>query len=412
MQLTIFDETEQIAQEHLSLDAASLYGAFEKVQDGRKEKGKRYPLALVLTLIMLAKMAGEKSISGVVDWVNGRKKLLKKELNWPKRFPVNSTYSEVLAHCDGKEIAEAIAQVILKARAVEQCGTEPSRLQKNLQDEKKLIHTAMDGKTLRGTLGHANEEQPPVHVLSFYECESGIVLTQETVKSKENEITAAGALIHPMLVKGRIISADAMHTQKKWCTCVHLYGGYYLVIAKDNQPTVRQDLQDFFEDKDLDLSKVEHYKKVQKGHGRLEVREIWISTEMNEWFEKDWTGIAQVFKLRRYVKRGDKESIEIVYGFTNLPRKKASAKRILDLNQKHWSIENRLHYRRDVTLGEDACQVRIRNAPQALAALNGGILALMDWLGVNNVAKQMRHFSAEPLDALQLLVGRLSRENG
>ncbi|GCF11195.1 hypothetical protein [Dictyobacter arantiisoli] len=75
-----------------------------------------------------------------------------------------------------------------------------------------------------------------------------------------------------------------------------------------------------------------------------------------------------------------------MYGFTNLPRRKANAKRLLELNQKHWFIENRLHYRRDVTLGEDACQVRVNGAPQVLAALNGEILALMDYLGVSNVA--------------------------
>jgi hypothetical protein len=83
--------------------------------------------------------------------------------------------------------------------------------------------------------------------------------------------------------------------------------------------------------------------------------------------------------------------------------------RLLELNQKHWFIENRLHSRRDGALGEDACHVRVRSAPQVLAALNGGILAIMDYLGVSNVAKQMRHFCAQPQEALQLLVGKLSR---
>ena len=130
---------------------------------------------------------------------------------------------------------------------------------------------------------------------------------------------------------------------------------------------------------------------------------------MNEWFEKEWAGIAQIFRIRRTVKEGEKMREEIIYGFTNLSRRKASAKQILKLNQQHWHVENRLHYRRDVTLGEDACQVRLQGAPQALAAINGGILAIMDWLGVNNVAKQMRHFCAHPQEALQLLLGRLSR---
>lgn len=108
------------------------------------------------------------------------------------------------------------------------------------------------------------------------------------------------------------------------------------------------------------------------------------------------------------MKEGEKTREEMVYGFTNLPRRKANAKQLLQLNQQHWHVENRLHYRRDVTLGEDACQVRIQGAPQALAAINGGILALMDWIGVKNVAKQMRHFCAQPHEAVQLLLGRLS----
>lgn len=291
MDLTIFGEGEQFKQEARQIDAASLYRAFEQVKDGRKARGKQYPLALLLTLIMLGKLAGEKTISGIRDWIEERKWEMKKQLDWPKRFPVQSTYDEALAKCSGEEIA----QVILKARAVKKCGEEPSRLVSQQTEEEKLLHTAMDGKTMRGTLKHAKEGQPPVHFLSLYECESGIVLTQRAVKSKENEITATGALLHPLLVKGRIISTDAMHTQKKWCAGVDGYGGYYLVIAKENQPGVLQDLRDFFGDKELDGGEWEYHKTVQKGHGRLETREIWTSTQMNSWFEKEWAGIAQIF---------------------------------------------------------------------------------------------------------------------
>jgi predicted transposase YbfD/YdcC len=412
MDLSIFDQIEQVSQASLSRDAQSLYSAFERVKDGRKAKGKRYPLALLLTLIFLGKLAGETQINGIVDWIKERQDELKRHLNWPKRFPVNSTYSEALAKCSAEEIVQAIAQVILKARAVEKCAEEPSRLLHEEEEEEPLIHTAMDGKTMRGTLGHKSVQQPSVHLLSLYDCESGIVLAQRTVKSKENEITASGTLLHPLLLKGRIISTDALHTQKKWCAGVAAYGGYYLVIAKDNQPTVRQDLEDFFADQELDGGEWEYHKNVQKGHGRLEVREIWASVQMNEWFEKEWAGIAQIFTIHRTIKTGEKEREEQVYGFTNLSRKKAPAKRLLQLNQQHWHIENRFHYRKDVTLGEDACQVRMRGAPESLAALNGGILAVMDWLGVTNVAKQMRHFCAQPQEAFPLLLGKLSRQNG
>ncbi len=408
MYLSIFDSAEKVAAEGLSIDPASLYRAFEHVADGRKKKGKRYPLPLLLTLLLLGKLAGETSVNGIVDWIKERQTWLRGQLNWPKRFPTNSTYSEALARCDAQQIVTVIASVLLKARAVEQGGSQPTHLEAHKQAE-ALTHVAMDGKTLRGTLRHEREGQPSVHLLSLYECHSGIVLTQRAVHSKENEISAAAALVHPALVKGRIISTDAMHTQKKWCACVHAYGGYYLTIVKKNQPHMYEDLVDFFDDPDAEQQEWQHAQSVQKGHGRLEVRAIWTSTQMNDWFETEWAGVAQVFRLRRCVKEGDKEREEIVYGVTNLPRKKANASRLLALQQAHWRIENRLHYRRDVTLGEDACQVRMSGAPQALAALNGGVLALMDWLHVPNVASQMRHFCAHPGEALQLLCHKLLR---
>ena len=127
MYLTIFDEVEPSGQESVAIDVASLYSEFEKVKDGRGEKGKRYPLPLLLTLLLLGKMAGESTINGIVDWIKERQGWLKRQFDWPKRFPVNSTYSHALAHCDGQEIAQAIAHVIFKARAREQCETEPSR---------------------------------------------------------------------------------------------------------------------------------------------------------------------------------------------------------------------------------------------------------------------------------------------
>lgn len=411
--LSILDQAGQVSQEVVAIDPASLYQAFEKVKDGRERKGTRYPLAFVLTLIMLGKMAGETTTEGIVDWVNLRKEELRRLLNWPKKFPTYNVYTRVLTHCDHQEVAKAIAQVILHARSVERCGEEPSRLlAQQVNGEENLIHTAVDGKVMRGTLKHDRDDQPPVHLLTFYECESGIVLDQFSVEKKENEYSRCLAILHPLLVKGRILTADAGIGYKEWCGVVHFMGGYYDIPIKDNHPAVRQDLILFFEDEGTDRSEFQYYEETNKGHGRRETREIWTSTQMNGYFERDWPGIAQVWKIKRTVKEKGEERIEIVYGITNLPRKKANAERLLQLNRKHWAIENCLHHRRDVTLGEDASQVRTKGAPEVLAALNGGLLALMDFFGIKNVAKQMRRFCKYPREALQLLLGKLSRKNG
>lgn len=413
MNITIFDQVEQVDQNILEIDAASFYRAFEQVKDGRNPKGKRYPLAFLFTLILLGKMAGETKMNGIIDWIAERKHELKKLLNWPKDFPVEKTYRDALAKCDHREVTRAIAQVLVKARAVEQCGTEPSRLIAQKEPgEEQLLQTAVDGKILRGTLKHERDDQPKVHLLSFYECESGLVLDQFLVPKENNEESACKAILHPLLVKGRIISADAIFSSRPWCAAIHAYDGYYLIPIKDNNPAVLHYLTEFFNDNGIDRGEFHYHKEVNKGHGRLEVREIWTSTQMNEWFQQEWVGIAQVFMIRKVVKEKGKEIMKISYGITNLPRAKADARRILQLKRKHWRVENRLHYRRDVTLMEDASQVRTKGAPEVLAALNGGLLALMDYMEVNNVAKQMRHFCAHPRKALQWLLGNLSTQNG
>jgi len=178
---------------------------------------------------------------------------------------------------------------------------------------------------------------------------------------------------------------------------------------------------------------------------------------MNEWFAREWTGIAQSFQVTRTVKRKCRRVIEqteaqqqtpaseaqpssqqptpatlppkakpskkrkqvifveetsqqVVYGFTNLTPAQASPEAIATFLRKHWAIENRLHWRRDVTLREDHSQVRTTGKPPVLAVLNNIVLSLMDWLGVRNVPDQMRLFAAFPTLALDLLLGSLTFE--
>ena len=210
-----------------------------------------------------------------------------------------------------------------------------------------------------------------------------------------------------MLVKGRIISADALHTQHAFCFSVTRWDGDYVLIAKDNQPTLADDLRLFFTEPPVDCRDWRTARTVDKGHGRLEIRELVASTELNEFLAGQWAGIAQVFRLTRTVYEKGAMRREVVYGITSLPSTRASAARLLALVRTHWKIENRLHWRRDVTLREDHCQVRKGEAPRILALLNSFLLALLDLFGVSNVPKQMRTFDAQPLLAVRLLLGSL-----
>jgi hypothetical protein len=166
-------------------------------------------------------------------------------------------------------------------------------------------------------------------------------------------------------------------------------------------------LQLFFEEPPVDCRDWRTARTIDKGHGRVEIRELVASTELNDFLTGQWAGVAQVFRLTRTVHEDGKTRTEVVYGMTSLSPARASAARLLELVRDHWAIENRLHWRRDVTLREDHCQVRKGTAPRVLAVLNSFLLAMLDFLNVSNVPKQMRQFDAHPLLAVRLLLGSL-----
>ena len=197
-----------------------------------------------------------------------------------------------------------------------------------------------------------------------------------------------------------------MHTQRALCAQIHRYRGDYILLAKDNQPTLHEDSADLFEDRIPDRRRWQQAETWDKGHGRLEHRHLTCSPDLNDWFAKDWEGIEQVFRLERtrlLLKAGTIEH-EVIYGLSSLPFQQAPASRLLSVIRNHWAIENRLHWRRDVTLGEDTCQTRTGSPPSLLAQLNSTVLSLMDSIGVRNVPRQMRYFDAHPEQALALVL--------
>lgn len=128
------------------------------------------------------------------------------------------------------------------------------------------------------------------------------------------------------------------------------------------------------------------------------------STELNDYLAARWPGVQQVFRVEQRIHCRGKLTIEYAYGMTSLPPELLPPDALLALVRHHWSIENRAHWRQDVTLGEDACKVPYGQAPQVLAALNNIVLAFIELLGVKNAARQIRAFAAAPVDALDLLM--------
>lgn len=378
----------------------SLYEALQGIPDKRRRAGKRYPLPVLICLLCLAKMAGQTTLKGATEWVRLRGAQLSSAFGLKRTaMPCQMTYKRILEAIDAQVLNDLLAAFFTRWEAQQRCENEPSRLQ---TESGHLEHAqvAIDGKAVRAT----SKEGQPVHQLSAYDVKTGIVLFQVNVQEKQNEISALKPLLTSSFIRGRIFSLDAMHTQTALCAKIDGGGGYYLLVAKDNQPSLAKDLADFFTAPPPDWRRTQA-ETWDKAHGRLEHRRIICSPELNEWFARRWVGVAQVFCLERttLLLKSGKQRHQIVYGLSNLSLTQAPALRMLELNRAHWGIENRLHWRRDVTLGEDSCQTRTGAAPGILARLNSAVLSLMDRLGVHNVARQARFFDAHVEAAVQAL---------
>lgn len=399
MNSIILEEARELAGWNAESEILSIYTPMKSVSDARRKQGKRYSLALILTYLLLAKAAGETTLQAIAEWIRLRGSWLQEVLPGVRpTFPCAATYSNVLRAVDPDQLNHVLMALLTRVRAEKR---EPGEQQ----------HVALDGKTLRGTQGHLAEDQRKMHQVNLYETQTGVILKEQVVAEKESEQSRVSELLIPLYLKGRLLSADALHTHASVCSNILASEGDYLLFAKGNQPTLKEDLRLFFQEPPVDCRDWRTGRTCESSHGRLEIREIVASTELNDFLAKPWPGIAQVFRLRRRICKPLSCTQEWVYGFTSLSPRLASPQRLLELIRNHWAIENRLHRRRDVTLGEDACQVRKGMAPRTLAVLNSFLLAVFDWLEVRNVPRQMRVFAANPLLALRLFIGSLSREN-
>ena len=159
------------------IDALSVYRAFEQLEDGRDKRGVRYPLALILTLIVLGKIAGMTTLAGIAEWVRLRAGWLSQVLPCTRKsFPCAATYSNILRAVDAEQVTQGINDLLSRVGAAKRCGEEPSRLMEQQEQREEHVHVALDGKTLRGTLGHRAEDQKKMHQLTLYETRTGVIL--------------------------------------------------------------------------------------------------------------------------------------------------------------------------------------------------------------------------------------------
>jgi predicted transposase YbfD/YdcC len=203
---------------------------------------------------------------------------------------------------------------------------------------------------------------------------------------------------------------DAMHTQRTTAQQILDQGGHYLMVVKENQPELYHAIQLLFDQPPwLEQERANEYQRehfANKGHGRRERRSLESSPTLCDYL--DWPGVGQVLRRQceRLVLKTGVISHETTYGITSLRAEQAGPMQLETLCRGHWTIENRVHYVRDVTMGEDANQTHVGHAPHALAALRNAILSLFRRHGWTNIAAAFRHYGASVSRALELIGAR------
>jgi predicted transposase YbfD/YdcC len=374
-----------LADEPCLLDLWPLFQQWWTFPDPRHARGKRYALGAMLSIATLAKLAGCQCPQAIADWARLRAHELCALFRLGHhRMPTLRTWDRVFAHSiDLAQLERIVYRFVgtaLKAR--------PAR---------GSWCAALDGKTLRGSIRRG--KSGGVHVLAIYLPAQGVVLAQLEIGAKANEISAAPQLLAQVDLHGLIVTGDAMFAQRRLSLQIRQASGDYLWQVKDNQPALLESIETLFNSPPTPPGRgqladdFETAHTLDKGHGRLDQRTLMVSSLLQEY--SDWPHLAQVFRLERQsldLATG-KVTTHVRYGVTSLPHELADAARLLALVREHWGIESDLHYRRDVTLGEDKARVCVGRAPYVHATLNNLVLVLLDRCGDHNVARAQRTIS-------------------
>jgi predicted transposase YbfD/YdcC len=365
-----------------------LIEVFAEIPDFRRCRGKRHPLPAMLSLACCAMLCGYRSYSAIAEWGYNYGTHIAQALGFTRNTPCAATLHTVFRHVDRDTLEAKLGawaeQVFVSLPTAPSAGEAA---------------IALDGKTLRGS---RKQGAPGVHLLSALSHRLGLTLAQQAVDDKTNEITQVEPVLRQLVLKDRVVTMDALLTQRHVAQTIVDEGGDYVMTVKENQPQLRADIELIFTLPPAG-DRQETARTVDIGHGRIEQRHITTSEALVGY--SDWPGLAQVFELGRHVidQKTGKERVEVVYGVTSLSSQRATPIRLLELIRGQWQIENKSHWVRDVTFDEDHSQVRCGNIPQVMAALRNTAIGLLRWAGHTNIAAACRQLAAQPAQALALI---------
>ncbi len=372
--------------------ARDLLDYLAHITDPRHRRGRRHALSVVLAVAVVAVLTGARSLAAIGEWASDAPGQVLAALGvrrdpWTGTFrpPGEATVRRVLACIDADALDRAVGTWLAAQQPPP--ANPPSPTSRPWRQA-----VAVDGKTLRGSGHHPS---PQVHLLAAMDHTSRAVLAQTQVDVKTNEITAFRPLLDGLDLAGRVLTADALHTQREHADwLVSVKQAAYVLIVKANQPTLHHQLATL---PWRQIPVADHTR--DRGHGRAEIRRLQSTTVDG----LDFPHATQAIRITRRVRplAGHRWRTVTVYAVTNLHAAQASPARLADYIRGHWGIEA-LHHIRDTTFAEDASQTRTGNAPRAMASLRNLAVGILHAHGHPNIAAALRRNAR---DATRVLLG-------
>lgn len=374
----------------MSTTVPSLAQALSLLPDFRQPQGRRYDLLPILLLSCIAMMCGCSSQSAIADWGHNYSHHWLTKLGFKRACtPSQSTLHRIFKGIDVVKLELLLSDWCQQVFRLIGFTTSAD-----------LQGASIDGKLLCGS---SKQKAAQPHLLASLSHKLGLVLGQIAVSEKCNEITASNDLIEMLVLKGVVITGDAMFTQREIAKKIISKGGDYLISVKANQPSLLEDIKQAFTDQWWMTDTLRQARTLDSYADRIEERSLKASTAMCGY--SDWPGLRQVLRMERRItnKRTKAERQEVAYAVTSLDEKQVGAEQLLRLWREHWHIENKLHYVRDVTFKEDKSQVRTGKIPEVMAALRNAAISLMRVSGATNIAAACRRYAAQPGLALSAI---------
>jgi predicted transposase YbfD/YdcC len=365
---------------------SDLVAALVAVPDPRRRRGVRYRLASLLAVAVCAVLAGACTFAAIADWAADLDPPARARLGLLGRVPAASTLWRFLVRLDAT-VLQAVLTGWLRARLPAAPG---------VAGRKGRVVIAVDGKVLRAA---RLSEGRQVHLLSAYDTATGMVLAQVTIEAKSNEIPAFGPLLAQVKARlgslvGTLFTADALHAQVGHAHTVAAAGGHLMVQVKANQPSLLRQLAS------LPWAQVPvGHQTRDAGHGRTETRTV-KATTVHTPGGLGFPHAAQAVRITRTRTVAGRTTRETAYLVISLPAADAQPVDLSDWTRLHWHIENRLHWVRDVTLGEDAHQARTGNGPAVAAVLRNTAIGYHRGNGETNIARATRRANRRPNDLI------------